>query len=115
MIDQPASGDRHRSKGTANNVHERPICIRGTTQVQQEAPADLVDTNDEARARVALTTPSTLRSRHSTTRGATTCECHHPFLGTATSTGTQAGAMPAPSDETASAWPEADQPATNGR
>ena len=54
MIDQPASGDRHRSKG---HCEQRPrkadLPSGGTTQVQQEAPADLVDTNDEARARVA--------------------------------------------------------------
>ena len=37
-----------------------------------------------------MTTPSTLRSRHSTTRGACRCWCRDPVFGTAISTGKQA-------------------------
>ena len=54
MIDQPAAGDRHRSKGRREQRPRQADLPSGrTSQVQQKAPADVVHTDDETRAGVA--------------------------------------------------------------
>ena len=92
MVDQPAAGDRHRGK---RHREQRPrqadLPAGGTSQVQKQAPADLVHADDEARAGVAHDDAehAAVPPQHDPRRAAGAW-CRDPVFGTASSTGTQA-------------------------